>query len=162
MRKVVPVILFFFVLLVTARESFSAPTLEDLFKKGQEAYAAKQYDTAVSFFLQVADMLLAAKQPAKAQLVLGSNVAVIQLQQEKFTDSLATYEKAMAIPGKPEEAFLIKAYRNLAFIHGKLGNNAQKALEFGMRSLRTDGWTKVREGKTTIEEVLRVTRKEVY
>jgi tetratricopeptide (TPR) repeat protein len=129
MRKVVPVILFLCLLLVTVRESFSAPTLEELFKKGQEAYAAKQYDTAVSYFLQVSDMLLAAKQPAKAQLVLGSNVAVIQLQQEKFADSLATYEKAMALPGKPEEAFLIKAYRNLAFIHGKLGNNAQKALE---------------------------------
>jgi len=39
---------------------------------------------------------------------------------------------------------------------------AQKALEFGMRSLRTDGWTKVREGKTTIEEVLRVTQIEEH
>jgi CHAT domain-containing protein/Tfp pilus assembly protein PilF len=129
MRKVFPALLFLCVLLVNARGSLSAPTFEELFKKGQEAYAAKQYDAAVSYFLQVSDMLLAAKQPAKAQLVLGSNVAVIQLQQEKFADSLATYEKAMALPGKPEEAFLIKAYRNLAVIHGKLGNNAQKALE---------------------------------
>src|SRR5437899_1741416 len=34
---------------------------------------------------------------------------------------------------------------------------AQKAMEFGMRTLRTDGCNKVRAGQTTIEEVLRVT-----
>lgn len=34
----------------------------------------------------------------------------------------------------------------------------QKALEFGMRSLRDDGWLKVRQGLTTISEVLRVTQ----
>src|SRR5882724_4832812 len=39
---------------------------------------------------------------------------------------------------------------------------AQKAMEFGMRTLRTDGWNKVREGKTTIEEVLRVTQIEEH
>jgi voltage-gated potassium channel Kch len=32
----------------------------------------------------------------------------------------------------------------------------------GMRTLRTDGWNKVREGKTTIEEVLRVTQIEEH
>ena len=39
---------------------------------------------------------------------------------------------------------------------------AQRALEDGMRTLRTDGWNKVREGKTTIEEVLRVTQIEEH
>ena len=34
---------------------------------------------------------------------------------------------------------------------------AQKAMEFGMRTLRTDGWNKVRNGQTTIEEVLKYT-----
>jgi type II secretory ATPase GspE/PulE/Tfp pilus assembly ATPase PilB-like protein len=34
----------------------------------------------------------------------------------------------------------------------------QKALESGMRSLRDDGWIKVRQGVTTISEVLRVTQ----
>ena len=33
-----------------------------------------------------------------------------------------------------------------------------KAAAEGMRSLREDGWEKVRQGITTIEEVLRVTR----
>jgi hypothetical protein len=31
-----------------------------------------------------------------------------------------------------------------------------------MRTLRTDGWTKVRNGETTIEEVLRVTQIEEH
>jgi type II secretory ATPase GspE/PulE/Tfp pilus assembly ATPase PilB-like protein len=39
---------------------------------------------------------------------------------------------------------------------------AQKAMENGMRTLRTDGWNKVKTGKTTIEEVLRVTQIEEH
>jgi hypothetical protein len=31
-----------------------------------------------------------------------------------------------------------------------------------MRTLRTDGWTKVKNGETTIEEVLRVTQMEEH
>jgi len=39
---------------------------------------------------------------------------------------------------------------------------AQKAMEQGMRTLRTDGWNKVKGGITTIEEVLRVTQIEEH
>jgi len=39
---------------------------------------------------------------------------------------------------------------------------AQKAIENGMRTLRVDGWTKVKNGVTTIEEVLRVTQIEEH
>jgi type II secretion system protein E len=39
---------------------------------------------------------------------------------------------------------------------------AQKSIEQGMRTLRTDGWTKVKNGETTIEEVLRVTQIEEH
>jgi type II secretion system protein E len=39
---------------------------------------------------------------------------------------------------------------------------AAKAMEYGMRTLRTDGWNKVRNGQTTIEEVLRVTQIEEH
>jgi type II secretion system protein E len=39
---------------------------------------------------------------------------------------------------------------------------AQKAIEQGMRSLRIDGWNKVRATQTTIEEVLRVTQTEEH
>jgi general secretion pathway protein E len=43
---------------------------------------------------------------------------------------------------------------------GKADSNQirKKAMEFGMRSLRDDGWLKVRQGTTTISEVLRVTQ----
>jgi type II secretory ATPase GspE/PulE/Tfp pilus assembly ATPase PilB-like protein len=34
----------------------------------------------------------------------------------------------------------------------------KKAIESGMRSLREDGWLKVRKGMTTLAEVLRVTQ----
>ncbi|HEX5398459.1 MAG TPA: GspE/PulE family protein [Verrucomicrobiae bacterium] len=39
---------------------------------------------------------------------------------------------------------------------------AQHAMENGMRTLRTDGWNKVKNGETTIEEVLRVTQIEEH
>src|SRR6266850_1529797 len=39
---------------------------------------------------------------------------------------------------------------------------AQRAMEQGMRTLRTDGWNKVKNGITTIEEVLRVTQIEEH
>jgi type IV pilus assembly protein PilB len=39
---------------------------------------------------------------------------------------------------------------------------AQKSIEQGMRTLRTDGWNKVKIGETTIEEVLRVTQIEEH
>jgi type II secretory ATPase GspE/PulE/Tfp pilus assembly ATPase PilB-like protein len=39
---------------------------------------------------------------------------------------------------------------------------AQRAIDAGMRTLRADGWNKVRNGLTTIEEVLRVTQTEEH
>jgi type II secretion system protein E len=39
---------------------------------------------------------------------------------------------------------------------------AQRAMEAGMRTLRNDGWIKVKAGETTIEEVLRVTQMEEH
>jgi type II secretion system protein E len=39
---------------------------------------------------------------------------------------------------------------------------AQRAMEAGMRTLRNDGWIKVKGGETTLEEVLRVTQMEEH
>jgi type II secretory ATPase GspE/PulE/Tfp pilus assembly ATPase PilB-like protein len=39
---------------------------------------------------------------------------------------------------------------------------SQIAIEQGMRLLRVDGWEKVKEGLTTVEEVLRVTQIEQH
>jgi len=35
-------------------------------------------------------------------------------------------------------------------------------MDAGMRTLRTDGWNKVKAGETTIEEILRVTQIEEF
>lgn len=100
--------------------------LEDSFRQGQEAYAAKRYDEAVGHFRNVADLLVKAKANDKAQLVLG-NVAVIQMTTEKYADAVETYEKALGLSRKTSSDFLTKAYRNLAVCHTRLGNNALKA-----------------------------------
>jgi type II secretory ATPase GspE/PulE/Tfp pilus assembly ATPase PilB-like protein len=61
-----------------------------------------------------------------------------------------------------ELLILNEAMRPLILNHAPATTIAQKAIEYGMRTLRTDGWTKVRNGETTIEEVLRVTQIEEH
>src|SRR4051812_4850014 len=57
---------------------------------------------------------------------------------------------------------LNEALRPLILNHSSSTTIAQKAMEQGMRTLRTDGWNKVKNGITTIEEVLRVTQIEEH
>ena len=54
------------------------------------------------------------------------------------------------------------ALRPLILNRAAASTMAQKAIENGMRTLRIDGWNKVRAGQTTIEEVLRVTQIEEH
>lgn len=61
-----------------------------------------------------------------------------------------------------ELLILNEALRPLILNRAPASTIAQKAIEFGMRTLRTDGWNKVRAGQTTIEEVLRVTQIEEH
>jgi type II secretion system protein E len=61
-----------------------------------------------------------------------------------------------------ELLILNEALRPLILNRAAASTIAQKAIEHGMRTLRTDGWNKVREGSTTIEEVLRVTQIEEH
>jgi type II secretion system protein E len=53
-----------------------------------------------------------------------------------------------------------EAMRPLIMNRANATTIAQRAIEAGMRTLRTDGWNKVKAGVTTIEEVLRVTQME--
>jgi type II secretion system protein E len=55
-----------------------------------------------------------------------------------------------------------EAVRPLIMNRAPASTIAQRAIESGMRTLRTDGWNKVKEAKTTIEEVLRVTQIEEH
>ena len=61
-----------------------------------------------------------------------------------------------------ELMLLNEAIRPLILNRAPASTIAQKAIEQGMRTLRTDGWNKVRAGQTTIEEVLRVTQTEEH
>jgi type II secretory ATPase GspE/PulE/Tfp pilus assembly ATPase PilB-like protein len=53
-----------------------------------------------------------------------------------------------------------EAIRPLIMNRSSATTIAQRAMEAGMRTLRADGWNKVKAGETTIEEVLRVTQME--
>ena len=55
-----------------------------------------------------------------------------------------------------------EALRPLILQRAASSTIAQAAIEDGMRTLRVDGWNKVRNGITTIEEVLRVTQIEEH
>ena len=61
-----------------------------------------------------------------------------------------------------ELLLVTEAVRPLILSRAPSSTIAQRAMEFGMRTLRTDGWNKVRAGQTTIEEVLRVTQIEEH
>ncbi|HEV2392479.1 MAG TPA: ATPase, T2SS/T4P/T4SS family [Verrucomicrobiae bacterium] len=61
-----------------------------------------------------------------------------------------------------ELLILSEALRPLILNRAPASTIAQKAIEAGMRTLRTDGWNKVRAAQTTIEEVLRVTQIEEH
>lgn len=57
---------------------------------------------------------------------------------------------------------LNEALRPLVLSRAASSTIAQRAIEGGMRTLRDDGWNKVRNGITTIEEILRVTQIEEH
>ena len=55
-----------------------------------------------------------------------------------------------------------EAIRPLILARTAASTISQKAIEMGMRTLRVDGWEKVKAGITTIEEILRVTQSEEH
>ncbi len=61
-----------------------------------------------------------------------------------------------------ELLIVTEALRPLIMNRAPASTIAQRAIENGMRTLRTDGWNKVKAGTTTIEEVLRVTQMEEH
>jgi len=61
-----------------------------------------------------------------------------------------------------ELLLVTEALRPLIMNRAPATTIAARAMEGGMRTLRTDGWNKVKAGVTTIEEVLRVTQIEEH
>jgi type II secretory ATPase GspE/PulE/Tfp pilus assembly ATPase PilB-like protein len=50
------------------------------------------------------------------------------------------------------------AVRRAILDHASADQIRTKAIDLGMRTLREDGWRTVREGTTTLSEIIRVTR----
>ena len=61
-----------------------------------------------------------------------------------------------------ELLIVTEAIRPLIMSRASAVTIAQRAIEAGMRTLRDDGWIKVKNGETTIEEILRVTQMEEH
>jgi type II secretion system protein E len=61
-----------------------------------------------------------------------------------------------------EILILNESLRPLILNRSAASTIAHEAIKNGMRTLRTDGWNKVKAGRTTIEEVLRVTQTEEH
>jgi type II secretion system protein E len=61
-----------------------------------------------------------------------------------------------------ELLFMDESLRPLVISRATASAIAQKAMSRGMRTLRSDGWKKVKAGQTTIDEVLRVTQTEEH
>ncbi|MBI2948200.1 MAG: Flp pilus assembly complex ATPase component TadA [Verrucomicrobia bacterium] len=61
-----------------------------------------------------------------------------------------------------EILILKEALRPLILNRAPASTISQMAIDLGMRTLRADGWRKVKAGTTTIEEVLRVTQTEEH
>jgi general secretion pathway protein E/type IV pilus assembly protein PilB len=61
-----------------------------------------------------------------------------------------------------ELLLVTEALRPLIMNRAPATTIAARAIESGMRTLRVDGWNKVKAGVTTIEEVLRVTQMEEH
>jgi type II secretory ATPase GspE/PulE/Tfp pilus assembly ATPase PilB-like protein len=61
-----------------------------------------------------------------------------------------------------ELLLVTEAVRPLILSRAPATTIAQRAMEAGMRTLRTDGWNKVKAGETTIEEIMRVTQIEEH
>ena len=61
-----------------------------------------------------------------------------------------------------ELLIVTEALRPLIMNRAPATTIAQRAIDAGMRTLRVDGWNKVKAGITTIEEVLRVTQMEEH
>jgi type II secretory ATPase GspE/PulE/Tfp pilus assembly ATPase PilB-like protein len=61
-----------------------------------------------------------------------------------------------------ELLIVTEALRPLIMSRAPANTIAQKAMEGGMRTLRMDGWKKIKAQRTTVEEVLRVTQTEEH
>ncbi|MCY4401754.1 MAG: GspE/PulE family protein [Candidatus Poribacteria bacterium] len=61
-----------------------------------------------------------------------------------------------------EVIFMTEELRDMTLQHVSTSELRRLAVKLGMRSLREDGWQKVTQGMTTIDEVVRLTQEDVF
>ena len=125
-----------FLLLLTLALPVRAASLEEVFGQAQAAYKAEKFDEAATLFVETADMLLKARETAKAQAILG-NAAVCHMKANNFLAAAQIYEQILGMPGKPAPEMLFKAYNNLVVCLGNANQHARKvqALERMLKAL---------------------------
>lgn len=113
-----------------------AAGFEQSFTQAQAAYKAGDYAKAGELFVQTAKQLEKAKEPTKAQMVLG-NAAIAYMQGKEYESAVQVYESLLGRPGKIEQKILLKSYKNLVICHSNLEQHALKiqSLERMMRAL---------------------------
>lgn len=102
-----------------------AASLEQIFGDAQAAYKAGQYVQSSTLFKQAAEMMLKAKEPAKAQMLLG-NAAIAAMKGDDHQAAADIYESILKLPGKAPQEHLLKTYQNLIVCRSKLGQQALK------------------------------------
>ncbi len=68
---------------------------------------------------------------------------------------------ALVVAGDGYQPVVDEALKELVMQRSPSGKIKKFAIDHGMRTLRDDGWRKVLAGRTTIDEVLRVTKANV-
>ena len=117
------------VLLCLPLNAFAAANAEDMkkaFASGQAAYKEGRFDDAATDFTKAADTLVALKQQDQARAVY-NNVAIVRMKQERWQDAYDVYVKLLALPGKLDPAFHVKAVNNMAFSAEKAARHDLKA-----------------------------------
>ena len=100
-----------------------------------------------------------------ARITCGDRFSEDEIGTAKFWLGAGCRSAATGYQGRKgiyELLFVSEAMRPLIMNRAPASTIAQRAMEAGMLTLRTDGWNKVKNGETTIEEVLRVTQMEEH
>ena len=93
-----------------------AQTLQEYFAKAKEAYAAKDYDEALSNFQNVLALLKKNKRMALAQKIQ-INIANIYMQQDKCGLSLKELESAAKLFDNPKDKTKFNMFKKMAQAH---------------------------------------------
>ncbi|MDR1463199.1 MAG: CHAT domain-containing protein [Azoarcus sp.] len=102
-----------------ANAAVSQKDVEKVFVQAQTAFEENRLDDAARDFSTAAEAFVSLKEADKARAVY-ANVAIIRIKQERWQEAYDTYDKALALPGRIDPAFFIKATGGMALGAEKL------------------------------------------